>query len=967
MTAGAGFGKTTALANAIAENRLAPKGDDLWLGCEPHDADGAHLLDGLAGSLGLDLAAPSVSHVVELIAAASPTACCLMIDDTHHIPPGSSGAEVLAQLIDELPANGSVLLAGRVEPPVALARLEAQGQVVRIAESDLVLTDEEVRRIAGDRDADDLLQLGGWPALVSLGLQTRSPAAFLDEEVVRGLADEQRRALEFIVTIGGADGDLAEALLGSTAVTTLRSLPLVAEADGWFVAHDLWGSVVTEPTGAADLRRSAVDHLLDRGDVMHALDLALDHPDDTDLERALRVAAVPGWHVHADRRRRWLDRVPDDRRESGAAAYLAASVRRDSDAGAVECQRLFATAGERFRSEDDAAGEVHAVASAAITAYIRRDTAGMVEPGVRLMELAQAGVAEAGPYAALSMGIYQLGQGDAEGALSTTSAIDVDALQGPFRPMTNWLVAQAQIYAGYPAIDVARACVAEVLPIPGMVDVLLSALWREGRVHEAAEILEQPPVEGERHRFLHHIWGALVFAALGDDARREEERLAAWARLRASEAPVVGLALYLAEVALAVEEGESDPAERYRGLIDEFPFAGETLPWYTAAIAMLARWLPEVADELIAQPHGPLIARDFRVGTILRRIDDGDAAAVADLDWPTDPGALLASVMLKGMCELVAAGWSAGHPDARIAADWLAEHIGEPARAHFHRFVEDHPIAEVRKGAVEIVAHTPVAPARHRHLQVLGPARLSIGGASADDAGWRREKVRTLIGYLVLHPEATRDQVIVALWPDADEESGRRNLRSTLNLANKVLEPDRESGDATFFVRSDGNRLRLVRSAHLTVDAWEFERLLDEAASLERDGVPSLAVEPFEGAIELYRGDFLADAAYDDWSLAERDRLRFRFVDAACRAAELRLAGDQIDAALELAARVLTIEAWSERAHRISIAAYLARGDRVGARRAVEACIGALAEFGGPADSETAMILRRVEGRAARG
>jgi len=39
IVAGAGHGKTTLLVQAAAENRLAPRGDDVWLTLEVTDAD----------------------------------------------------------------------------------------------------------------------------------------------------------------------------------------------------------------------------------------------------------------------------------------------------------------------------------------------------------------------------------------------------------------------------------------------------------------------------------------------------------------------------------------------------------------------------------------------------------------------------------------------------------------------------------------------------------------------------------------------------------------------------------------------------------------------------------------------------------------------------------------------------------------------------------------------------------------
>ena len=55
MVGGPGLGKTTLLAQAVAENRLAPRGEDVWLGLAPGDADG----EMLARDLMVAVASPS--------------------------------------------------------------------------------------------------------------------------------------------------------------------------------------------------------------------------------------------------------------------------------------------------------------------------------------------------------------------------------------------------------------------------------------------------------------------------------------------------------------------------------------------------------------------------------------------------------------------------------------------------------------------------------------------------------------------------------------------------------------------------------------------------------------------------------------------------------------------------------------------------------------------------------------------
>ena len=51
LRGGPGLGKTTLLAQAIAENRLAPRGDDIWVAIEASDADAGHLAHAVTTAL----------------------------------------------------------------------------------------------------------------------------------------------------------------------------------------------------------------------------------------------------------------------------------------------------------------------------------------------------------------------------------------------------------------------------------------------------------------------------------------------------------------------------------------------------------------------------------------------------------------------------------------------------------------------------------------------------------------------------------------------------------------------------------------------------------------------------------------------------------------------------------------------------------------------------------------------------
>jgi DNA-binding SARP family transcriptional activator len=160
--------------------------------------------------------------------------------------------------------------------------------------------------------------------------------------------------------------------------------------------------------------------------------------------------------------------------------------------------------------------------------------------------------------------------------------------------------------------------------------------------------------------------------------------------------------------------------------------------------------------------------------------------------------------------------------------------------------------------------------------------------------------------------------------------------------------------------------LHLVVDESLRVDALEFERHLDEAARLERQGAPSAALDTYRQALALWDTDYLPDVSGGDWLEWERDRLRGRFVAAAIRAGELSLARGDTGAAQALGQRALRIDDWSEEAHQLLVSALLESGDPAGARRQLRRCLEALEDLGVPPQPRTVDLARRLELRRRR-
>ncbi|MEM7143357.1 MAG: BTAD domain-containing putative transcriptional regulator, partial [Actinomycetota bacterium] len=949
----------------VEQNLRAPGGRDVWIGCEPGDADAGHLRRGIAESLGL---APdsSIAAIVDTVAAASPAQVCLIFDDVHELGDDSEGARLLEQLLADLPANGHLLIASRNDAPLNLARLEAQGRVERLGETDLTLDRAELGELAAraGRTIGDIDELGGWPALVALGLRSGPVNRFLDEEVIASLDDDERAVLELVVALGGADDALLSAVSGIEAGRAIGSLPMVQQIDGWYEAHALWQQVFPAESIARtreEHQRAAVEHLLAAGQPGRAVDLACRTEQSDLVVKALHSSVITGHVEDVDVLSRWLPALPDDVRRHPVACHIEGLIEQAADPTTERCLELFQKAADGWEALGDLDGLVNAVAEVGFWFHIQRDAANLLGVALKMQELADRGVAAAVPYTDVTQAFVGISQGDPAVVLAAVRRTRGAQMTGRFHAVTDWLEFQAREFMGETDVELADRYLDGAGGIRGTEVIAIAARWRAGRVEE---LLADPDAwkarsGSERARFLCHAWMSAVLSGSGrvDEGAQHFEM----ARRLAGErgAAQVEISLALPEMLLVHEGGDTERAREMLGeTLERLPLAPSTRLSYNGSGGLIARHYPEALAGLSV----PLPDRDLSLGTALRHMDEsGSVAAMSTVAWPASPGMLVSSLFLRTSCEFVCAGWAAGRDEARPTADWLLDVIGGPARERF-RAMTDHPVAEVASAAKDILASVPLPPGDTRTLRLLGAERLQIGDVESDHEDWRRERVRSLLGYLVVHPDATRDAIMTALWPEANEEAARRSLRSTLNLLLGVLEHGRAGGDAAYFVRADSTRVRLAGHDLLDVDVWRFDSLLDEAKQLEADGAPSLALDCLTEAIELYRGDLLAGVVEGEWLHLERQRLHVRFVGAAVRGAELLLAHDRADEAIALATRTLQVEPWSEPAHRSLVAGHLQRGDRAAAHRAMQQCHEMLAELGGPVDELTEMLERRLTG-----
>src|ERR1051326_3822457 len=212
---------------------------------------------------------------------------------------------------------------------------------------------------------------------------------------------------------------------------------------------------------------------------------------------------------------------------------------------------------------------------------------------------------------------------------------------------------------------------------------------------------------------------------------------------------------------------------------------------------------------------------------------------------------------------------------------------------------------------------------------------------------------QALLAYLAVKPSqlVSRDKMASLLWSGSGPEQARQSLRQLLSTLRKEL--TQLSPEAKILVEESD--FLGIDAALVHADVSEFESML--ATGTE---------EALTQATEIYRGDFLdgfqlSEEKFDQWVLAERDRLHRAALRVHTQLADLLARRGALDEAIAVAQRALRIDPLQEAMHRTLMRLYMQSGDLVNALQQYDACARMLKrELGVEPDAETRALQQQI-------
>ena len=477
VSAPAGFGKTTLVADWFAGNP-----GTAWLSLDPRDDETerfwTYALAALTAtapdlsSEAIDLlqsrSAPLETVVATLINELETASqdIVLVLDD-YHVINASEVHSSVAFLLAHLPPQVSLVIVTRADPPLPLASLRADGDLLEVRAGDLRFTaDEAASYLNGAMDltlaaADvDVLEARteGWIAalqLAALSMQGRDdPASFLTEfagddrfildyltdEVLDRQTPQVRDFLLDTSLLSRLTGPLCAAVTGQQDAKAIldgldrSNLFLVPLDDrrSWYRYHHLFGEVLQarlldeRPGRLAELHRRASDWYAANGEPQEAIVHALAGENPARAAELIELAAPAMQQARQESQlRSWLEDLPADLYEDRPVLAMALVGARMATGDVTGLEPLLEIIDSWLRRTDApsvfdevAYGRLAAMAAVhrAGLALLTGDTDGTIEHAQRVLDLIEADDHLQRGAASALLGLAYWSQGNLDGA-----------------------------------------------------------------------------------------------------------------------------------------------------------------------------------------------------------------------------------------------------------------------------------------------------------------------------------------------------------------------------------------------------------------------------------------------------------------------------------------------------------------------------------------------------------------------
>lgn len=217
-------------------------------------------------------------------------------------------------------------------------------------------------------------------------------------------------------------------------------------------------------------------------------------------------------------------------------------------------------------------------------------------------------------------------------------------------------------------------------------------------------------------------------------------------------------------------------------------------------------------------------------------------------------------------------------------------------------------------------------------IYTLGRFGLLIDGKPIQSSKKARKKPLEMLKVIISlgGREVREEEITDLLWPEAEGDAGHKSFEVTLIRLRRLIGNDKA-------IRLQRGIITLD-SRYCFVDAWNFERLIRRADASWNENKQTESIQFSEKAIDRYKGNFLKEDRWQPYTLSMRERLKGKFIRSLIRTGRYYEDAGDINRAAELYQKGIEVDNLCEEIYRHLMLCYQRLGLKAEVMTAYHRC-----------------------------
>ncbi|MBW6464735.1 MAG: winged helix-turn-helix domain-containing protein, partial [Firmicutes bacterium] len=212
-------------------------------------------------------------------------------------------------------------------------------------------------------------------------------------------------------------------------------------------------------------------------------------------------------------------------------------------------------------------------------------------------------------------------------------------------------------------------------------------------------------------------------------------------------------------------------------------------------------------------------------------------------------------------------------------------------------------------------------------IHTLGKFFIRRGDNVLSESSSRSRRMWEVFKYLLSHRNKSffPEEILDRIWPEKNYSDPNTVMRAQMFRLRQALNDDKQDNSLSSNIIFSQGCYRWEAKVNCWIDTDQFEIYVNEGKSKYTSN-PDAAIDSYNNAIELYKGEYLPESAFSEWVVPVRAYFHDLYLTSVYDLIELYRTKHANDEIIKLCEQVSSIDYFEEKIHIKLIEALLTEG-----------------------------------------